>query len=138
MNHGWEYRKLCDVTPAKSFDGEIEPCENKYWCLNLDKIESDTGRIIEYDYLESKDLHGSILKFSKNNVLFSKLRPNLNKVVVPMKDGFCTTELVPLCPIKDLIFSFILSQKSKVCKALSRYDRWCKNAACKNESFLGL
>ena len=102
MNHGWEYRKLCDVTPAKSFDGEIEPCENKYWCLNLDKIESDTGRIIEYDYLESKDLHGSILKFSKNNVLFSKLRPNLNKVVVPMKDGFCTTELVPLCPIKDL------------------------------------
>jgi putative type I restriction modification DNA specificity domain protein len=107
MNHGWEYRKLCDIAPAKSFDGDIEPYENKYWCLNLDKIESDTGRIIEYDYLESGDLHGSIYKFSTRNVLFSKLRPNLNKVVVPMHDGYCTTELVPLCPVKELNRMFL-------------------------------
>lgn len=107
MNHGWEYRKLYDVAPAKSFDGEIAPCEDKYWCLNLDKIESDTGRIIEYDYLESGNLHGSICKFSTENVLFSKLRPNLNKVVVPMQEGYCTTELVPLHPIKELNREFL-------------------------------
>lgn len=108
MNHGWKYRKLCDVAPAKSFDGDIAPTsEDKYWCLNLDKIESDTGRIIEYDYLGSAELHGSICKFSIENVLFSKLRPNLNKVVVPMQDGYCTTELVPLHPIKELNRKFL-------------------------------
>ena len=44
------------------------------------------------------DLNGSIIQFDTENVLYSKLRPNLNKVVLPQKDGFSTSELLPLRP----------------------------------------
>lgn len=40
----------------------------------------------------------SINAFGDKHVLYSKLRPNLNKVVVPDEAGFCTSELVPLLP----------------------------------------
>ena len=32
----------------------------------------------------------------KSDVLYSKLRPYLNKVVIATKDGYCTTEILPL------------------------------------------
>ena len=34
--------------------------------------------------------------FTSKYVLYSKLRPYLNKVVVPDDDGYATTELIPL------------------------------------------
>jgi type I restriction enzyme S subunit len=35
-------------------------------------------------------------KFTKEDVLYGKLRPYLNKVVVAPEDGYCTTEIVPI------------------------------------------
>lgn len=34
--------------------------------------------------------------FYKGDLLYSKLRPYLNKVVIAPKDGFCTSEILPL------------------------------------------
>lgn len=68
------------------------------WLLNLDMVEQQTGRVIEYKYAGEDDLNGSIIQFDTENVLYSKLRPNLNKVVLPEKDGFSTSELLPLRP----------------------------------------
>ena len=61
-------------------------------------VEQQTGRVIEYKYVGEDDLNGSIIQFDTENVLYSKLRPNLNKVVLPPKDGFSTSELLPLRP----------------------------------------
>ena len=41
--------------------------------------------------------------FDDGNVLYSKLRPYLNKVICPTEPGIATTELVPLRPRKDLL-----------------------------------
>lgn len=41
---------------------------------------------------------GSTHAFDQRHVLYSKLRPNLNKVVLPDEPGIATTELVPLLP----------------------------------------
>ena len=35
-------------------------------------------------------------KFHKGQVLYSKLRPYLNKVVLADDDGYCTSEILPL------------------------------------------
>lgn len=102
MKHNWEYKKLREIAPAKPFKGKVSSKNGEYWCLNLDKIQSNTGIILNYDFVEEAELCGSVHKFSKDNVLFSKLRPNLNKVVVPEQNGYCTTELVPLLPGKEL------------------------------------
>ena len=74
-----------------------------YWLLNLDMVEQQTGRIISYNYVGEDDLDGSIVQFDTACVLYSKLRPNLNKVVVPEQNGFATSEMLPLRPNKDVL-----------------------------------
>lgn len=69
---------------------------SEVWCLNLDQIEPDSGRILNRVMVQRDDLGPSTYPFSAGTVLYSKLRPYLNKVVVPDADGFATTELVPL------------------------------------------
>jgi type I restriction enzyme S subunit len=108
MKHNWAYQRLGDIAPAKPFKGSIASADGKYWCLNLDKIESNTGVVLEYDFIEESELGGSVHKFTVDNVLFSKLRPNLNKVVVPEQNGYCTTELVPLHPL-DILNRYYLA-----------------------------
>ena len=85
--------EVCKVSPSTK---NIE--RQGAWLLNLDMVEQETGRVIEYKYAGEDDLNGSIIQFDTENVLYSKLRPNLNKVVLPEKDGFSTSELLPLRP----------------------------------------
>ena len=85
--------EVCKVSPSTK---NIE--RQGAWLLNLDMVEQQTGRVIEYKYVGEDDLNGSIIQFDIENVLYSKLRPNLNKVVLPEKDGFSTSELIPLRP----------------------------------------
>jgi len=71
---------------------------DKFWLLNLDMVEQQTGNIIDYNYVGKDALNGSIIQFDTGCVLYSKLRPTMNKVVIPMQDGFATSEMLPLRP----------------------------------------
>lgn len=66
------------------------------WNLNLDQIESATGRVLERVMVSPSQLGPSTYPFEAGTVLYSKLRPYLNKVVVADDAGYATTELVPL------------------------------------------
>lgn len=95
-----KYFRLGDIAPIEQ--GYVEKAES-YWLLNLDKIESNTGKITEYNYVTQNQLKGAIISFDTSNVLYSKLRPYLNKVVVPKMPGYATSELLPLRPNKEII-----------------------------------
>ena len=74
-----------------------EPANNDdVWNLNLDQIEPHTGRVLSKCILNASELGPSTYAFDRGTVLYSKLRPYLNKVVVADDDGVATTELVPL------------------------------------------
>ena len=66
------------------------------WNLNLDQVESDTGRVLDRIWVQPDELGPSTYPFEAGTVLYSKLRPYLNKVVVADEPGYATTELVPL------------------------------------------
>lgn len=72
------------------------PADAEVWSLNLDQIESDSGRVLSRLMVAPKALGPSTYPFEAGTVLYSKLRPYLNKVVVADADGYATTELVPL------------------------------------------
>lgn len=76
--------------------------DEQIWNLNLDQIEPHTGRVLQKVRSDSDKLGTSTFSFHKGTVLFSKLRPYLNKVVVADEDGVATTELVPLKCIETL------------------------------------
>ena len=77
--------------------------DDDIWLLNLDMVEQQTGNIIDYNFVPKEKLNGSIIQFDTENVLYSKLRPNLNKVVIPIMNGYATSEMLPLRPNLDFI-----------------------------------
>ena len=70
------------------------PISEHTWLLNLDMVESNTGRVISK--MRTSKVDGSTCEFDTACVLYSKLRPYLNKVVVPDEAGFCTSEMIVL------------------------------------------
>jgi len=96
---GWVTKPMNEVAPEES--SSFRPT-GTVWLLNLDMIESNTGKVIEKVYEEDSNML-SVAPFDKGNVLYSKLRPYLNKVVIPDEVGYATTELVPLRPNQELL-----------------------------------
>jgi type I restriction enzyme S subunit len=82
--------------------------DDEVWNLNLDQIEPDSGRILEKIRVPPNKLGPSTYPFTAGTVLYSKLRPYLNKVVVADEDGVATTELVPLrCNPEKVLPSYL-------------------------------
>ena len=75
--------------------------EDKVWLLNLDMIKPNTGEIVEKVYINRQNIPASSISFKKGTVLYSKLRPYLNKVVIADENGYGTSELIPLNSYKN-------------------------------------
>ena len=102
---GWPTKPISEVAPETPSKHSIE---GVVWNLNLDMVESNSGQVISKVYDDVKNLL-SVAQFDEGNVLFSKLRPYLNKVVTPDEIGYATTELVPLRPKEDEINKYFLA-----------------------------
>ncbi len=96
----WQTLPLSIAAPV---DYKAFPEEDRVWQLTLDAVESMSGSVFSKTYAEAAELKGSIGGFDSSQVLYSKLRPYLNKVVVPDSSGVCTTELLPLSPLENVV-----------------------------------
>lgn len=92
--------------------GRVKPIspDETVWHLNLDQIESGTGRTLTRLRLPAGKAGNSTQPFEKGTVLYSKLRPYLNKVVLADERGLATTELVPLRVREDAVIPEYLAQ----------------------------
>ena len=91
--YDFEIKELSKLAPFNSVKNAIV-VNNNTWLLNLDMIESDTGRIIEK--IRTSEIGDSTIEFDTTCVLYSKLRPYLNKVVIPDENGIGTSELISM------------------------------------------
>lgn len=98
----WQTAKIALVAPAERSACEFAPDE-VVWHLSLDQIESQTGRVLHKNRAPASAGGVSTYIFDEGHVLYSKLRPYLNKVVRPDEPGIGTTELVPLRPRQGLL-----------------------------------
>lgn len=81
--------------------GSSPKAEPKYlfentWVLDLEDIEKETSRLLCKIRFSERNSLSTKSVFKKNDVLYSKLRPYLDKVIVADDDGVCTTEILPL------------------------------------------
>ena len=79
--------------------------EENVWLLNLDQIQSHTGKIISKELVPISKVGSSTHFFEKGTILYSKLRPYLNKVIIADDCGFATTELVPIVINSEIVDS---------------------------------
>jgi len=102
---GWETKPLKSVAPECR---PSIPKQERYWWLNLDMIESYSGYVVAKVYESIENIGNSTSTFDDTMVLYSKLRPYLNKVIVPDDFGYATTELVGLKPDERVLNKYFL------------------------------
>lgn len=90
FNREWDYNLFSEIVTNKSkrFDPKNEESLKD---IELDSIEQNTGRLLN-TYM-SKDFTSQKNKFAKGSVLYSKLRPYLNKYYYAKIDGVCSSEI---------------------------------------------
>ena len=92
---GWEWTTVGEITNyGDSVNVQVEDIDNSDWVLELEDIEKDTANIIQHLNKNERKINGTRHKFQKGQILYSKLRTYLNKVLVAPNDGFCTTEIM--------------------------------------------
>ena len=95
LPENWAWIRLRYVIDFSKNDtitaSQIDPSS---WVLDLEDIEKDSGRVLQKKAMRETQSKSDKHSFYKGNVLYSKLRPYLNKVIVADDDGYCTTEIL--------------------------------------------
>lgn len=98
---GWQTKALGEVCIVEKSQGIYKNLPY----VGLENIESHTGRFI--GSTEPLAVKSSTFKFSPKHVLYGRLRPYLNKVMLPEFEGHCSTEIFPLLPRPELSREFL-------------------------------
>lgn len=110
----WRVNIFSDFVTNKT--SKFRPQENKSVIdIELDSIESNTGRLL--NKYNSAEFSSQKNVFSSNQVLYSKLRPYLNKFYFPKFNGVCSSEIWVLNSkdksilLNEFIYYFIQTSK---------------------------
>jgi len=98
---GWEERSLGDVA---EYDKTRYLNTDKPY-VGLEHIESETGFYLGDN--TPATVKSSTFQFDNRHVLYGRLRPYLNKVLIPNFSGHCSTEIFPILPSKELDKGFL-------------------------------
>ena len=92
---GWEWCRLGNLVDF-SKNKSVKACNivPNAWLLDLEDIEKDSGKLLQKKRMVTITSISDKHKFEKGNVLYSKLRPYLNKVIIADEEGYCTSEIV--------------------------------------------
>ena len=85
----------------------VSAIKDDAWVLELEDIEKETGRVLKHVTKSVRSINGSRHSFSKKQILFSKLRTYLNKVLIAPDKGFCTTEIIPITPQEGIMPEYL-------------------------------
>ena len=92
----WEWVRLGNISSYAETKQKVNAtsADPSIWGLDLEEIEKG-GRLLEYKTVGERKAVGDKTVFTKGDILYSKLRPYLLKILVAPDDGICTPEIVP-------------------------------------------
>lgn len=73
-----------------------------------DCIEKGSGKLIKYQTVKEANIISDNHLFHKGQILYSKIRPTLNKVIIAPFDGLCCADMYPIDTLQDLKFFLYL------------------------------
>ena len=104
-------RRFDEVAIIKS--NLVDPVEyQNYPHIAPDNIEKKTGVLLEYHTIAEDGVKSGKHRFYPGQILYSKIRPNLSKVVVVDFDGLCSADMYPIEALGDArcLWYFMLSE----------------------------
>ena len=93
----WKWVKLGDISSYAQPKEKVSPKDitPEMWSLDLEDIEKGTGKVLNHVLAKERKIQGDKVRFKKGNILYSKLRPYLLKILIADNEGITTPELVP-------------------------------------------
>ena len=112
----WEEKSLGQLIEIAS--GQVDPKQPPY-CdspqIGSENIESHSGKLVNVKSAGDKGVISGNYAFDENDILYSKIRPALNKVAAPAFTGICSADIYPIRPadgslLRSYLFYLLLSQ----------------------------
>lgn len=106
---GWKVVRFKHIASIKS--NLVQPDKYmKYPQIAPDNIEKDTGRLLSHQTVEESGVISGNHLFYRGQILYSKIRPNLNKLTVVPFDGLCSADMYPIeskLPTLFMVYSML-------------------------------
>lgn len=106
----WKWVRLGEISTYSQTKKKINVAaiETPMWSLDLEDIEKESGKIIRRVMTIDRKISGEKIIFKKDQILYSKLRPYLKKILIAPDNGVCSSELVPFDMIGNCDSRFIV------------------------------
>ncbi len=111
-----EWYKTTFSELGKISSGLVDPRKEPYihmQHIGPDNIEKDTGQVFDTKEVSELGLISGKFYFDADSIVYSKIRPNLNKVCVPTFEGVCSADCYSIKPNdgvdKKYLFNLMLS-----------------------------
>ena len=83
--------------------------------IGIDSIEAETGVISGYRTVAEDGVRSGKYPFTEKHIIYSKIRPNLNKVALPSFRGVCSADAYPILPTEGVcnreFLAFVMRSK---------------------------
>ncbi|MDJ0022710.1 restriction endonuclease subunit S [Pantoea eucrina] len=97
LPEGWVDTQLGNVIEyGKTSKKDLSDVNGETWVLGLEDMEKDSSKILNKVIASNRPFKSTKNSFNKGDVLYGKLRPYLNKIIMANDDGVCTTEIIPI------------------------------------------
>ena len=91
--------RISDIVNPKEENGSV-------YYVGLENIESQTSALSGDPQSDFSEIESNKNAFRKGDLLYGKLRPNLNKVHLVQVDGICSTDILVLRPYTPSLATF--------------------------------
>ena len=106
--HNWQYKNLLDVADIDTVMVSDYEKYADYPHIGIDSIEKNTGRLFGYRTIAEDGVISGKYLFTARHIIYSKIRPNLNKVALPDFDGLCSADAYPILPKENVCLRIYL------------------------------
>ena len=108
--HNWPIRLFESFAIIDThMTNDLEAYANKPH-IGIDSIESNSGRLSGYRTVAEDGIISGKYPFTAQHIIYSKIRPALNKVALPDFDGVCSADAYPIFPVKEKCNRVYLAQ----------------------------
>ncbi len=120
---GWKWVRFGDCHEIKS--NLVSPAEfQDVPHIAPDNISKGTAKLLEYRTIREDKVFSPKHRFFKGQILYSKIRPNLAKIIIAAFDGLCSADMYPIKSAGDNLYTlYYMLTKSFVDRASNTESR---------------
>lgn len=115
---GWEAQKFGKIACVQSNLVNPTIYGDKFH-IAPEHIEKNTGKLLDKKTVAEMGVVSVNNSFVKGNILYSKIRPNLNKVIIAPFDGLCSAEIYPVETLHNIKFILYAMLSMSFCDQVS-------------------